>query len=86
MSEKANAHELFNLAVTNDGQLPIKMYIALDITFLGLKVPNVNMLVIDDPSLVLEKRHQSKLPGIVGWNLVWLSYNMFVRKYGTLGF
>ena len=85
-SKKTNAYKLFNLSVTNDGQLPIKMYTDLDITFPGLKVPNVGMLVIDDPSQVLEKKHQSKLPDIVGWNLVWLSYNVFVRKYGTSGF
>ena len=44
------------------------------------------MLVIEDPSQVLDKKHQSKLPGIVGWNLVWLSYNVFVEKYGTSEF
>ena len=44
------------------------------------------MLVIEDPSQVLDKKHQSKLPGIVTCNLVWLSYNMLVKKYGTSGF
>ena len=33
MSKKADAHTLFNLRVTNDGQCPIKMYTKLDITF-----------------------------------------------------
>ena len=61
------------------------MYMELDINFLGFKVPNVDVLV-DDLSQVLDKKHQSKLPGIVGWNLVWLSYNTFVEKYGTSGF
>ena len=86
MSKKADAHILFNLTVANDGQLPVKMYTKLDITFLGLKVPNIGVLVVEDPSLVLDKKHQSKLPGIVGWNLVKLSYNTFVEKYGTSGF
>ena len=72
--------------VTNDGQLPVKMYTELDVTFLGLKVPNVGILVVKDPSQVLDKKHQSKLPGIVGWNLVQLSYNTFVEIYGTSGF
>ena len=85
-SEKAETHQLFHLMVANDGQLPVKMYTKLDINFLGLKVPNVGVLVVEDPSQVLDKKHQSKLPGIVGWNLVWLSYNMFVEKYGTSGF
>ena len=85
-SEKAEAHQLFHLMVTNDGQLPVKMYTKLDVNFLGLKVPNVGVLIIDDPSQVLDKKHQSKLPGIVGWNLIWLSYNAFVEKYGASGF
>ena len=72
--------------VTNDGHLPDKMYTELDITFLGLKVPNVGMLFVEDPSQVLDKKHQSKLPGIVGWNLVQLSYSAFIKKYGTSGF
>ena len=80
MSKKADCHKLLNLTVTNDGQLPIKMYTELDFTFLGLEVPNVDILIIDGPSQVLDKKHQSKLPGIVGWNLVQLSYNVFVRK------
>ena len=85
-SEKAEAHQLFHLTVANDGQLPVKMYTELDVNFLGLKVPNVGVLVIEDPSQVLDKKHQSKLPGIVGWNLIWLSYNAFVEKYGASGF
>ena len=85
-SEKAEAHQLFHLTITNDGQLPVKMYTELDINFLGLKVPNVGVLIIDDPSQVLDRKHQSKLPGIVGWNLIQLSYNAFVEKYGASGF
>ena len=85
-SEKADAHHLFHLTVANDGQLPVKMYTELDINFLGLKVPNVGILIVEDLSQVLDKKHQSKLPGIVGWNLIWLSYNAFVEKYGASGF
>ena len=84
--EKAKAHQLFHLTVTNNGQLPVKMYMELDINFLGLKVPNVGVLIVDDPTQVLDKKHQTKLPGIVGWNLIWLSYNMFVEQYGASGF
>ena len=32
-SEKADAHQLFHLMVTNDGQLPVKMYLELDHLF-----------------------------------------------------
>ena len=54
-SEKAKAHQLFHFTVTNDGQFPVKMYTILDINFLGLKVPNVGVLIIDDPSQVLDR-------------------------------
>ena len=49
-------------------------------------MPNVGVLAVEDPSQVLDKKHQSKLPGIVGWNLVQLSYYVFTEKYGTPGF
>ena len=54
-SEKADAHHLFHLTVANDGQLPGKMYTELDINFLGLKVLNVGVLIIEDLSQVLDK-------------------------------
>ena len=59
--EKAKAHQLFHLMVTNDGQLPVKMYTELDINFLGLKVSNVGVLIIDDPSQVLDKKTPVKV-------------------------
>ena len=48
-SEKAEAHQLFHIMVNNDGQLPVKMYTELDINFLGLRVLNVGILVVEDP-------------------------------------
>ena len=50
--------------------------------FLGLKVPNVGFLILEEPNRVLDKKHQTKLPGIIGWNLIWLMYKVFVDKYG----
>ena len=84
--EKADAHCLFKLTVANDGQMPIKMYTELDLTFLGLKVPKVGVLIAEEPNQVLDKKHQTRLPGIIGWNFKWLSYDMFIKKYGTTGF
>ena len=66
--------------------MPMKMYIKLNLTFLGLKVLNVGMLIAEEPNQVLDKEHQTKLPEIVGWNLIWLSYNPFVKEYGTAVF
>ena len=84
--EKANTHCLFKLTVTNDGQMPIKMYTELDLTFLGLKVLKVGVLIAEEPNQVLDKKHQTRLPGIIGWNLIRLSYDVFIQKYGTSGF
>ena len=64
-SEKAKTHQFFHLTVANDGKLSVKMYTELDITFLGLKVPNVGILVVEDLSQVMDKKHESKLPGLV---------------------
>ena len=66
--------------------MPIKMYTELDLTFLGLKVPKVGILIAEELNQVLDKKHQTRLPGIVGWNLIQLSYDVFVQKYGTAGF
>ena len=84
--ERADAHCLFKLTVANDGQMPIKMYTELDWIFLGLKVPKVGVLIAEEPNQVLDKKHQTRLPGIIGWNLIQLSYDMFIQKYGTTGF
>ena len=84
--EKLDAHGLFKLTVANIGQMPIKMYTELDLTFLGLKVLKVGILTAEEPNQVLDKKHQTRLPGIIGWNLIQLSYDMFVQKYGTMGF
>ena len=43
MGEKSHAHILFNLTAANDGQLPVKQYIKLDVNFMGLKVLNVGV-------------------------------------------
>ena len=66
--------------------MPIKMYTELDLTFLWLKVPNVGMLIAEEPNQVLDKKCQTRLFEIVGWNLIWLFYDVFVQKYGTIGF
>ena len=84
--EKANAHCLFKLTVAKDGQMPIKMYTELDSTFLGLRVPKVGVLIAEELNQVLDKKHQTRLPCIIGWSLIWLSYDVFIKKYGTTGF
>ena len=58
VGEKADAHILFNITVANDGQLPMKTCIELDMNFLGLNVPNVGFLILEEPYRVLDKKHQ----------------------------
>ena len=48
--EKVNVHNLFKLTVANDRQMPIKMYTELDLTFLGPKLPNVCVLIGEEPN------------------------------------
>ena len=83
--EKSDTHCLFKLIVANDGHMPIKMYTELDLTFLGLKVLKVGVLIAEELNQVLDKKHQTRLPGIKGWNLIQLSYDVFIKKYGTTG-
>ena len=64
--EKSDAYILFNLMVANDGQLPMKKYVELNINFLRLKVLNVGCLILEEPNRVLDRKHQTKLPGIIG--------------------
>ena len=47
MGEKVNTHTLFRSTVASDGQMAIRMYTELDFTFLGLKVPNVGVLITE---------------------------------------
>ena len=68
MGEKADAQSLSRLTVANDGQMPIRMYIKLDLMFWGIKVPNVGMLTAEEANQVLDKEHQTKLPEIVGFD------------------
>ena len=81
MGKKADAQTLFNLMATNDGQLSMKNYIKLYINLFGLEVLNVGFLNLEEPNRVLDRKCQTKLPGITGWNLIWLTYKVFIEKY-----
>ena len=81
MSEKADAHVLFNLTTANEGQLPVKMDIELDVNFLGLKVPKLGFIILEKHNIVLDRKHYTKLLGIIGWNSIWLMYQAFMKKY-----
>ena len=86
MGEKSDAHILFNLTAANDGQLPVRKHIELDVNFMGLKVPNMGFLIIDEPNKVLEKKYNTKLPGIISCNMIQLAFKVFENKYGEESF
>ena len=60
----------------------MKKYIEIGEDFMGLNMPNVGFLIIDEPNRVLDKKHQTKLLGIIGWNMIQLVYKVFMNKYG----
>ena len=78
--KKAKAHQLSQLTAANNGKLPISMYVELDLDFLGIVVPKVGVLITEESNELLESCHKTKLPGVVGWNLIKLAYEMFVKK------
>ena len=60
------------------------MYVELDLDFLGIVVPKVGVLIIQEPNELLDTCHKTKLAGVVGWNLIKLAFEVFVQKYGVL--
>ena len=82
--EKSEARTIFHLTIGNDEQLPITKYVELDLNFMGLIVPRFGILVTSDPNQLLDPKHQIRLPGVVGWNLVHLVFKEFTKLYGTV--
>ena len=80
--DKENAHQWFRVSAANQGSLPVSQYFEIDFDFLGLKVPKVGCLVASDPYVGLDKRPPQQLPGVVGWNLIRLAFEEFVKIHG----
>ena len=81
--EKGEAHSLFRLTAANDGQLPVNMYVDLDVNLWELKVPDVRFLITKDPNSILDEKYQIKMPRVVAWKLIRLAFNAFAARYGT---
>ena len=77
-------HQLFQLTAANNGELPVSMYVELDLDFLGIVVPKVGALITQEPNELLDTCHKTKLPGMIGWNLIKLACKVFIQKYGVL--
>ena len=41
-------------------------------------------LITQEPNELLDTCHKTKLPGMVGWNLIKLAYEVFLQEYGKL--
>ena len=79
--EKAEAYQLFQLPAANNGNLPVSMYLELDLDFWGVIVPKVGFLIIQEPNKLLGDCHKTKLPSVIGWNLMKLVYQVFINKF-----
>ena len=65
---------------------PCSRYVELDVEFLGLKVCRVRFLITHSPNEMSDPEHKTRLPGIVGWNLVKLAYEEFTKKHSPIVF
>ena len=72
-----------NLTSASSGAIPLYRYVELDVEFLGLHVLRVRFLITQNPNKVLDPDHRTRFPRIVGWNLVKLAYQEFLKKYNT---
>ena len=39
-----------------------------------------------DSNFILDEKYESRMPGVVSWNLIRLAFNVFVEKCGTVLF
>ena len=76
----ADTHHMFNLKSASGGAIPLSRYVELDMKCLGLQLPGVRFLIIWNPNRVLDPEYKTRLPRIMGWNLVRLAYQEFLRK------
>ena len=77
---EATLHNLFNPKGMNRGDTPITRYFEVGVAFLGLRVPKIEFIIVKYPSNLVETKMKTKLPGIIGWNLIKLAYQEFTKK------
>ena len=77
----ADAHHLFDLPSASGEAIPLSRYVELDVEFVGLQVPRAGFLITQNPNKVLDPDHKTRLPRIVGWNLLKLAYQDFLKTY-----
>ena len=80
--ELSKAHSLFKLSAANNGVMLVSRYFKADINLLGFRVPKVGFLVVKDPNTLLEPQHATRLPGVIGCNLIHLGCKEFGKLHG----
>ena len=75
---------MFHLTAANHGKLPVSMYVELDLDFWALLYQKLGFLLPKSPRNFWIHATKSKLPGVIGWNLIKLAYEVFAQKYGVL--
>ena len=60
----------------------MSMYGELDLNFLGIVVLKVGILIMQEPKELLDECDKTKLPCIIGWNLINLAYQVLDQKFG----
>ena len=50
----ADAYHMFDLTSGSGGAIPLSRYMELDVEFLGLQVPRVGFLIVQNPNKVLD--------------------------------
>ena len=78
----AEAHQLFNLKGAGENQIPLTKYFSCNISIEGMTIPEVGILVKTDCQLTTSKGVKTRLPVIVGCNLLRLATFKFIRDYG----
>ena len=69
--EKTEAHQL---TASNNGKLPVTMYVELDLDLLGVIVLKAGVCITQEPNELLDDDHKTKLAGDISWNLIKLAY------------
>ena len=56
------------------------------LNFILLQVQKSRVLITKDSNSMFDSKCQTKLPGVVEWNLIRLAYKELVAKYGSYVF
>ena len=82
--ELSEAHSLFKLSAANNSAMLVSKYFEANIELLGFPVPRFGFLIVKDPNTLLEPQCSTQLPGVIGYNLIWLGCEEFGRIYGFM--